>query len=134
MKFYEQVTKRYSRFVDAMVEALSVYGPLNHEAMFSFVDSFLTRDGVDPLEGRDFEPALTLALGLADGFPARIIVDESTELYKLVSEPNAPQRVPAPKDFVQSFYRLHERYEAVLERHPEERLPDEVMDSLFGRL
>lgn len=134
MKAYEQATKRYVRIVDAMVEALTVYGPLSHEAIFSFVDAFLARDGVDPLESSDFEPALTVALGLADGFPGRIFMDEARELYKLRSDPYAAQRVPAPKDFVQGFYRLYERYEALLERHPEDRLPDEVMDSLFGRL
>lgn len=134
MKAYEQATKRYTRIVDAMVEALTVYGPLKHDAMFSFVDVFLARDGVSVLEFHDSAPSFQVALGLADGFEARIFVDDSTGLCKLVSDPDAPQRVPAPKDFIQSFYRLYERYEALLERHPEDRLPDEVMDSLFGRL
>lgn len=134
MSFYEEQTARFVCVVDAMVEALTTHGPLNHVAVYYFADSFLVRDGGSPISESDYEPSLTLALGMADGYPARIIFNEAEQLYKLVSDPRAVQRVPAPEHFVRGFYRLYERYEALLERHPEDRLPAEVMDSLYGEL
>lgn len=128
------------RIAGVIVDVLVERGPLNREALMLYTQREWKSQGYGWLSSDDLRVTLLAASTSGrqgDTALDRILHDSNSFLYsaaRVDGDGVAPALLPAPRDYVEAFYDLFERYSA-LRKNPElAQLPDSLLDELFGRM
>lgn len=122
-----------------IVRVLDERGPLNMEALTLFTQrAWRETAGLGWLSSGDLRATIVSASTSSssrDNNLDKIGYNSNTFLYFLRgAEEVEKEKLPAPRDYVEAFYNLYDRYDA-LRKNPEMcHLPDNLLDDLFGEI
>lgn len=126
------------RIAAVIVDVLSEYGPLSQEAVTFFVQRAWRKGDHDGwLSANDLRVTLLAATSSSNSGKDKlddIAYSHNTFLYSLKDAPEAEPILPSPRDWVEAFYTLYERYDAVRRNPQLNNLPEGLLDEMFGKL
>lgn len=136
-----QRLERIEKIAGVIVDVLVERGSLNWDALMLYAQrKWSDSKAEDWVSGEDLRVTLMAASSnnqRGDGALDRISYDSRSFLYSVArsdSDGAAPAQLPAPRNYVEAFYDLFERYSA-LKANPElAQLPESLLDELFGKI